>query len=234
MGGLRMVEAGLAAILSMGAVPSPAQEAQVPNLVPWPTDAVFIGAESGARVLMVELVVENIGSHPLSLRGELRTDGGADAFQCVGWDGALCSSWVPAGAMIFRRQTGCWALEQLAGYELRRLVDGLPDMSVDGLVASKVPSNGYRDAVRDGEGPGDEVPNYPVCVGFLRQGLSPGWMARFEGDEEGHAIPLGNVADGAYALVVEIDPGGLIVETDESDNTTWSIVEIAGDEVTIG
>jgi hypothetical protein len=130
---------------------------------------------------------------------------------------------------------GCYAYEGGFTYELRRLVDGVPNWAPSAVVrTSGALAFAFEDDAQDEEQNQGEasVPAYPLCLGgFVRQGLSPGWLdVRYE-DERQQFLVLDNLT-GTFALVVRVNPEGAIHETTLADNTAWVGITITRDEIT--
>jgi hypothetical protein len=63
----------------------------------------------------------------------------------------------------------------------------------------------------------------------LRQGISPGYQDVYAASTSGQSVPLGGVPDGTYALVVTVNPRGVLFEATRSDNTASVAVRIEPD-----
>ena len=64
-------------------------------------------------------------------------------------------------------------------------------------------------------------------------GLTAGWGDYYEWDRPGNFIDFGLNPDGRYVLRLTADPVGGILESNEADNAGYSVVEVAGDQVTL-
>jgi hypothetical protein len=64
-----------------------------------------------------------------------------------------------------------------------------------------------------------------VCSN-VQQGISPGWSDVYDHTVDGQHIPIDGVPPGRYALVITLDPDGLLHEQTRTDNTAFSWVWI--------
>jgi hypothetical protein len=64
-------------------------------------------------------------------------------------------------------------------------------------------------------------------------GLTAGWGDYYEWDRPGNFIDFGLNPDGRYVLRLTADPVGGILESNEADNAGYSVVDVAGDQVTL-
>jgi hypothetical protein len=64
-------------------------------------------------------------------------------------------------------------------------------------------------------------------------GLTAGWGDYYEWDRPGNFIDFGVNGDGRYVLRLTADPVGGILESNETDNVGYSVVDVAGDQVTL-
>jgi hypothetical protein len=64
-------------------------------------------------------------------------------------------------------------------------------------------------------------------------GLTAGWGDYYEWDRPGNFIDFGLNRDGRYVLRLTADPVGGILESNEADNAGYSVVDVAGDTVTL-
>ena len=71
---------------------------------------------------------------------------------------------------------------------------------------------------------------YPLLP-FEGFGLRAGWGDYYEWDRPGNYIDFGINGDGRYVLKMTADPVEGILESDESDNHAYSLIEVAGTDV---
>ena len=66
-----------------------------------------------------------------------------------------------------------------------------------------------------------------------RVGLAVGWGDIYPWNFAGQFIDVTDVPDGHYLVCITADPKGYFLESDDSDNQSWSKVSLAGDTVTV-
>ena len=64
-------------------------------------------------------------------------------------------------------------------------------------------------------------------------GLNAGWGDYYEWDRPGNFVDFGLNPDGRYVLRLSADPVGGILESNENDNAGYSVIEVAGEQVTL-
>lgn len=75
---------------------------------------------------------------------------------------------------------------------------------------------------------------YDDCERDDIQGISPGWADVYKSELPGQRLELpADLPDGLYCLRIEADPGGLLRESDETDNASVRAIQITGSEVAI-
>jgi hypothetical protein len=187
----------------------------------------------------------NGGSFPLEIKGTLREDDPANARaeQCVAFtDAGVCEAFQPAGSLHFYPldytpedplfPENCYSLEGIVRYELRAIAGGAPDMSPGGLKTQNVADHSLEDEQPSGDHDTEGVlPTYSTCAGFVRQGISPGYMERRFPDDRGQYLDLAG-RHGDFALVMVADPFDRIHESNEQDNITYRLIRVINDTVT--
>lgn len=64
-------------------------------------------------------------------------------------------------------------------------------------------------------------------------GLLAGWGDYYEWDRPGNFADFGLNPDGRYVLRLTVDPGASVAETNEHDNVGYSVIDVAGERVTL-
>jgi len=64
-------------------------------------------------------------------------------------------------------------------------------------------------------------------------GLTAGWGDYYEWDRPGNFIDFGFNPDGRYVLRLTADPVGGILESNEADNASYSVIEVTGDRAAV-
>src|SRR5688500_16118171 len=214
----------------------------LPNLVPDSQDIrienyrfvqmdVEVLTETGL-FLLFETRAQNLGTVPVQLTvDQVESPQTSTVSQCTSWRAAeahLCRATEPAGGYVWHDAHRHFHYEDFATYTLRRLApDGRPDYSDTGLVrvADKV-SFCFIDSrtVRDDARP---TPFYLGCPPTV-QGISPGWTDVYDYDTPGQTFPIEDLADGRYAVIIELDYENTLQETNDDDNYLELTVEISG------
>jgi hypothetical protein len=208
---------------------------QLPNLVPLkPTDIHVGTADDGSGdALRFTVSTANRGKYALDLTGipNAGYPDTTDAYQCVMWvTDRVCQERRAVGTFRFHDVHTHYHFEDYASYELRRIVNGEPDMSPAGLVAPGVKAS-FCLIDYDPDQPSDNPvyqqphPLYLTCTGSFGvgvQGISPGWKDTYSAGLAGQQIELEGVPRGqTYALVITADPTNRLWEMNETDNVAW-------------
>lgn len=163
--------------------------------------------------------------HPAVQR--LHRDAGLDHRYRLGRDRATGEA-VAVGCMLRHPGHDHWHFDAMARYSLHRAGSDQP------LVARDKVSFCLRDNRRVPGAP-RVVPreHFGDCSRRTRQGISPGWVDVYSADLDGQALrlPRGTGGD-QLCLRLEADPGGVLTETDETDNATTVGLRVRGDRVT--
>ena len=64
-------------------------------------------------------------------------------------------------------------------------------------------------------------------------GLEPGWTDIYTSGLEGNYVEFGDQPDGRYVVVVGTDTKDEIVESDETNNASYAVIDVAGDQITV-
>lgn len=76
------------------------------------------------------------------------------------------------------------------------------------------------------------APVYSTC-GRLIQGMSVGWGDTYESYLAGQEIDVTDLPDGVYELQIVVDRKNLLLESDDTDNTSWVQILLSGDIVQV-
>lgn len=243
--GIRAGVPVLAVLLSLVPLQAQALLNQRPNLVPMKPFDIAVGVvgdsigqdlDSAPRAIEFSITTVNRGAYAIELLGVPTTADEAlgspqrPAQQCVLWGSRACLMHEEVGRFVWHPEHLHWHFEDYALYELRRVRDQQPDMSPQGLVAPGRKASFCLLDMERRETPASEDPLagvglYSDCSENL-QGISPGWADTYHRGIPGQEIALGNTLDGVYALVVTIDPERHLLESNEDDNSAFTIVEI--------
>jgi hypothetical protein len=217
-----------------------AAQQTLPNLVPtvenvsiqtWRTLDDGFSTEPGL-FLWFDTRAQNLGTVPIQLTvDKVDTPESSTVSQCVSWlaaAGHVCRATEQVGGFTWHEAHRHFHYQDFAAYQLRRLTaDGRPDYSPSGLlqVSEKV-SFCLIDSqkVRDDAAP---MFFYGTCLPTV-QGISPGWTDVYAPEMEGQNLSVQGLADGRYALIINMDYGNTLRETDDTDNYIEVTIEISG------
>lgn len=195
------------------------------------------------RVLRFAAALANLGPGPLLLLPRpggdgcgrrrhpavqrLHRDAGLDQRYRLGRDRPAGRA-VPVGCMLRHRAHDHWHFDAMARYSLHRAGSDRP------LVARDKVSFCLRDNRRVPGAPRVVArEHFGDCTRRTRQGISPGWVDVYSADLDGQSLRLPRGVDGdQLCLRLEADPGGVLTETDETDNSTVVGLRVRGDRVT--
>jgi hypothetical protein len=179
------------------------------------------------RELRFDGWVQNTGTVPLELVAD-DPNNPTTATQCIRWTNRVCREYREVGEYAWHDEHSHFHFQDFADYRLRRLApDGRPDYSDEGVlrVSEKVSYCLVDSALADITKP--SAPFYLSC-GPTLQGVSAGWADVYGTTMDGQSFPIDGLPDGHYALVVAMDYGNRLLETDDTDNVVELTVEISG------
>lgn len=209
-----------------------------PNLVPKVTLAVVNRAwiwnedtqtfTRGAPELWFDTWAQNLGAVPVDLMADDPDNPETSTVsQCVSWTtDYVCRQRQTAGGFSWHEEHMHFHFNDFAAYALRKVnADGSVDYSDAGLVGvSDKVSFCLLDSQRVQQDSLD-VPTYQLCSN-RRQGITPGWTDIYTADLPGQNFPLTGIADGRYAIVVDMNTAGNVQESDTTDNRVEAIVDL--------
>lgn len=222
---------------------------QAPNLTPLAPYQIGVGYADEAesfepgqpRAIRFSISSVNQGGYSLELFGDPNTLTWAglgpmerDASQCVWWISRVCTHRAPVGKFVWHDAHEHWHFENYARYELRRLRNGVPDMTPGGLVLPGQKASfclldfWQADTTPSGHDPLASAQVYRTCTDYV-QGISPGWADEYYWGLAGQQIPIpsGGIASGDYALMVTVNPDHQLYETSFTDNAAYTVVRIS-------
>jgi hypothetical protein len=173
---------------------------------------------------------QNLGTVPLQLSfAGLQDDETATAAQCISWRAdRVCREQQEVGGFSWHAEHNHFHFNEFAGYQLRRLLrNGSVDYSPRGLIAA---SDKVSFCLIDSERIRDDASPtqfYVTCTPTV-EGISPGWSDIYTSDLEGQQLPIDGLVDGRYALVISVDYGNRLFETNDDDNVVEAVLDISG------
>lgn len=215
-------------------MPSPSIGLLLPDLKAESPAVMYIRAntETGERELWFSTVVVNIGDGPLELIGEYdeRLNETRAIQRKKTKQGTFEESIV--GHFIFHEGHDHWHFEDFA--ELEILSSGST-----GPLAGLMGTTGKTTfCLQDSARLSPPPPNTPEKAVYgscdpVVQGLSVGWADIYDPTMPGQQLNINGLPDGRYAIRTTADPSGLILEKDESNNSSVVHVEIVGMRISI-
>jgi len=195
-----------------------------PNLRALPAaDVSLVTTISGESILRFSATSWNSGLGPLQVvAGPVETGSGKQqVYQEVFLsDGTSFLHF--AGAFRYHDDHGHMHFDDFALYTLQPV--NAPGGSA--LTGSKVTFCIMDTTKIDGGLPGaPSAPQYDTC-GNEVQGISVGWGDTYGSHLPGQDIDVTDAPDGIYALTIEADPNNLLIETDENDNESCTLISI--------
>lgn len=205
-----------------------------PPTSPGPADSLRLDTttEAGRVLLRFASIVANEGPGPLHVIADPATMSGTpDAWQrTYSTTGSVVDH--PTGALVFHDQHDHFHLDRFESY---RLVEDTEDGAVV-RSAHKV-SFCLTDSLdhRRGRAPEREVRVHtpPLECGERSQSINPGWSDHYGADLPDQWVDVTDVPDGDYLLEFEVDPDGIIVESDENNNIARLPIRLAGGSVVV-
>jgi hypothetical protein len=189
----------------------------LPNLAPRPASEISVVQDStnGHTLLRFAAVNTNVGLGPLELRAGNVTGSGQEVNQRVyRSDGTYYDNL--AGTMTYHPEHNHFHFNNFALYTLT----AVGDTSGSGQTSEKTSFCVEDTTAIDLRLPGaPQSAVYTTCNPTV-QGLSVGWGDRYGPLLAGQAIDITGDPEGDYDLRIQTDPGGRLLETNESDNTS--------------
>ncbi len=211
---------------------TPAETALLPDLLTLPPTNVrlVIDWNTGRSYLRFTTAIANAGMSDLELLGyrspvsgktlvlqRVRTTSGNQYGNMV-------------GEFAFHPEHNHWHFGSFASYTVWSLQE---DGSLNQILAT---SGKISYCLRDDEVLAEAVgrartwPAYNACNGEV-QGISAGWVDVYRSYLPGQYVEITGLEDGIYALVSTADPEGLLLESDETNNTAIIYFELSGNWV---
>jgi hypothetical protein len=206
----------------------PLPQDALPDLRIEPVDTVQLAIRDGRRELRFSTEVANVGRGPLELISrpeDCDRDGDRSndrtAYQAIRTRGGD-ERHVRAGCVIHHSDHGHWHFEGFARYTLEPVDDGRVAAVTDKVSFCLMDSDRVGDV-------SPEAQRYSDCGADVTQGISVGWLDRYGAALAGQSIDVGDVAPGRYRLVLHGDNENRLLELDERNNRTATLVELRAD-----
>jgi len=212
-----------------GAEPGP--RPLLPDLqVSQPQELYIQYGEDGVREIRFSTTIANMGDGPLELVGAYDEGTGAVSTiqRVLREDGSVRE--LDAGRFVFDDGHAHWHLEDFIVFELLEL-------NAAGRPGRVIASTGKMTfCLADSHPVAEPPPNAAPKAGVTTcdqaiQGISVGWEDIYLAELPGQELDIPGLPDGRYAIRSTVDPEGLLLETDDRNNSTVSLVEVRGDAV---
>jgi hypothetical protein len=184
------------------------------------------------RSLRLANTIWNSGSGPLELSGEFNAATHRTRVVQHIHSAAGDKHEILVGEFVWHSTHDHWHFDEFTLYELWTLES---DHSLGQVVAS---SDKLSYCVIDTDVIDRDIPNfsprrnYANC-GQNRQGLSVGWGDTYKSFLDGQSLDLTGLPDGFYALTSRVNPNGVILEADYSNNSTRAYLALLGDRLIV-
>ncbi|NLG71869.1 MAG: hypothetical protein GX495_07515 [Chloroflexi bacterium] len=199
----------------------------LPDLRTLPPHDLQLVVQSGKKVIRFSNSVWNSGPGVLELRGKL--DAEEDTLQVTQhlYGRGQTQVLQDVGTFSYHAEHTHWHWEGFSSYEIWSTG---PEGDLDRIVArsDKVSycmmdtgRTGDTAWLREQQQAGIEVPErrvYYQCL-WKRQGISVGWVDTYAAHIPGQSIDITHLPNGLYALRSTVNPQGIIIESDASNNT---------------
>ncbi len=192
----------------------------LPDLISWTpgNQTNIFDVTVSENEIRLTTAIANIGDGALEIRGGEAHGDVQDVTQRIYNDDGSYSD-VDAGQFHFHAQHGHIHFEDFAAYRLRSVeADGSAGAVVES--AEKV-SFCLIDLANHSA---SEAQSYLTCGQI--QGISTGWADVYDKGLPGQSIDISNLPDGEYWLELEIDPLNQLIESDETNNSSLTLITI--------
>jgi hypothetical protein len=195
-----------------------------------PQELYIQAGADGIREIRFSTTIQNAGDGPLLILGDYdeNSDAVSTVQQIQHTDATIEEYHV--GRFVFDDGHEHWHLEDFIVFELWSLAE-------DGSPAEIIATTGKMTFCLADSHPMEELPPNAAAQAKVTsceqtvQGISVGWEDIYLSELPGQELDIGELQDGRYAIRSVVDPDNLILETDNGNNATTSVVEIAGDTI---
>jgi len=201
-----------------------------PNLQPFPPFDLQLGTNisTGGKVIKFSTRSWNKGAGPLELVASPGNENGQNVYQRVySSDGSHDDYF--AGTFTWHPAHNHFHFGDYARYYLEPInAPGGSPKSGDKTTFCVMDTNKIDSSL-----PGaPQTAGYPTC-GSVVQGMSVGWADTYGYNLAGQSVDFTGNPSGDYCLTIQIDPKGRLLETDELDNITSSLLRVDVERATI-
>lgn len=145
----------------------------------------------------------------------------------------------PAGTGVFHKTHGHWHYNDIIYHELLRVTDRAAGTLVAAGAGRKLGYSPADQGIVDWDvftqglaGSSGGAGNCAPGTGN-RLGMSRGWGDAYRYQRPGNYVEFGANADGYFVVRTIADPQNVVLESDETDNTSYAYVHVTGDVVDV-
>jgi hypothetical protein len=211
--------ATFAAALMFSSVAS-AQVELRPNLKPFPAYSVHF--DSSGTLLLFSTTSWNSGLGPLELLAGETNSQGQNVYQRIYLEGGGYHDYL-AGTFTYHPEHQHFHFDDYALYTLQSAGAAGGSDRIGSKTTFCVMDTDQIDSSLPGA---PSQPVYSSCGAFV-QGMSVGWGDTYGYWLPGQSIDVTGLPDGDYKLFIEIDPKNKILETNEGDNVSCTLLRIS-------
>lgn len=184
----------------------------------------------GQRSLRLANTIWNSGRGPLELTGEFNAANNTTRVQQHVYTTDGKERQILVGEFVWHPTHDHWHFAEFTLYQLWTLE---ADHSLGRVVASsdKLSYCVVDTDVVDPSRPGFSHRRRYASCNQRYQGLSVGWGDTYKSYLDGQSLDLTGLPDGFYALTSEVNPNGLILEEDYTNNSTRTYLALQGDRL---
>jgi hypothetical protein len=208
------------------------------------------GGQGAVECLRLTTGPINVGEGPFDMRFDLITDTTEQEVEPNTLRGPMRQAVHLAGGGITERAAGNYSFhtthghfhtEQILTYELFSVADpttgGLMKTGA-GTKSGFCPADQlfgdflvFQQAVPGAFGEGDTAAGNCSSPDGGSLGLTPGWGDVYRWQRPGQYVEFDGQPDGLYVVRATVDKGNLIVESDDTDNTSYALARITGEDI---
>jgi hypothetical protein len=214
----------LAGLLALAPVASAQVVELRPNLQPFPAYAVALvpNFSTGGTTLIFSTTSWNSGLGPLELRAGETSSQGQNVYQRVyRSDGSYYDHL--AGTFDWHPEHGHFHLQDYALYTLQPTTASGGSDRISSKTTFCVMDT---DKVNGALAGAPAEPVYVTCDPDV-QGMSVGWGDTYGRNLAGQGVDVTGLPDGDYRLVIDIDPKSRIIETNDGDNRSCTLLRLS-------
>ena len=175
--------------------------------------------------------IANVGDGPFQIRPEVQSDGKTHGIQqLLDATGAVVHE-EDVSEFLFHPEHNHWHINAVALYEFRSADDDGTHGQWGAVFGDQSLKTTFCliDWIRLEGNSKNTARVYADCKPDAPQGLSPGWLDQYHHPLEGQELDISGAPPGIYYLVTTANPDHKFIETDTTDNTAWTSLQLTRD-----